>query len=212
MVNGEMIFLNISVIRYSDFRFIYFCIFVMFFVDMETSLKSNIAVIDEERLKNLFNKFFQALCVFASSYVEDDALAADIVQESYLSLWFHRGELRHEKSVKSFLYTMVRNNCLNSLKKEKSRKRGMAYMESDFFWENTLIRVESYRMLYNAIEELPHQTREIINLALDGLKNEEIAERLGVSINTVHTLKKVAYKKLKVALKDHYYLLFFLFS
>lgn len=76
------------------------------------------------------------------------------------------------------------------------------------FFADTLIEEEAYRILYNAVEALPVQTREVIQLALDGLKNSEIAEKMEISENSVHTLKKLAYKKLKTALKDYYYLLF----
>ena len=55
---------------------------------------------------------------------------------------------------------------------------------------------------------MPPQTRQVIQLSLDGLKNSEIAERLGVAESSVHTLKKIAYKKLRVMLKDYYYLVF----
>ena len=170
-----------------------------------------IEVLDERGLKDLFDEFFQALCVFAASYVKDDALAIDIVQESYLSLWFHRENLRERKNVKSFLYASVRNRCLNVLKQKKWERVDLSHLESESFLENTLIKVETYRMLYQAIEALPGQTREIMYLSMGGLKNHEIAEKLGVSIHTVHTLKKIAYKKLKMALKDYYYLLLLLF-
>ena len=156
--------------------------------------------IDENDLENLFDEFFQALCVFAESYVKDNALAVDMAQESFLALWFHRDRLRERGSIKSFLYTTVRNHCLNWIKKNRRRRQEFVQVESESFLETTIMRVETNRILYNAIDGLPPQTREIVLLSLDGLKNREIAEHLGVSENTVHTLKKSAYKKLKSTL------------
>ena len=72
---------------------------------------------------------------------------------------------------------------------------------------------ETFRILSEAIEKLPTQMRAIMQLALEGKKNAEIAERLNVSPETVHTLKKVAYKKLRAFLTDYYYcLLLFIYK
>lgn len=53
--------------------------------------------------------------------------------------------------------------------------------------------------------------RAIMRLAMEGKKNGEIAEYLNVSVETVHTLKKIAYKKLRIYLKDYYYFLIFFY-
>ena len=55
--------------------------------------------------------------------------------------------------------------------------------------------------------------RNVINYALEGLKNADIAQKMGVSENAVHAYKKDAYKRLKESMKDYYYLLdiFFLY-
>ena len=62
-------------------------------------------------------------------------------------------------------------------------------------------------VLTDAIDKLPDQMRAIMRLAMEGKKNGEIAEYLNVSVETVHTLKKIAYKKLRIYLKDYYYFL-----
>ena len=53
--------------------------------------------------------------------------------------------------------------------------------------------------------------RTVIYYALEGLKNAEIAQKMGVSENAVHAYKKEAYKRLKESMKDYYYLFEFLF-
>ena len=62
---------------------------------------------------------------------------------------------------------------------------------------------ETLRVLYNAIDKLPPQTKEIILIGLDGKDNNEIAATLNISVNTVKTLKKNAYKTLRELLVDH---------
>jgi RNA polymerase sigma-70 factor (ECF subfamily) len=69
---------------------------------------------------------------------------------------------------------------------------------------------ETYRIIYQAIYGLPHQSRKIILLSLKGYKNPEIAGELQVSLNTVKTLKKNAYRELRDKLKDHVFVFFLL--
>ena len=80
-------------------------------VENESSLR-----IDEQVFKKLFDKFYQALCVFASTYLKDDALSADIVQEGFVKFWNKREGFDNYFKVKSFLYTIVRNDCLNYIR------------------------------------------------------------------------------------------------
>jgi len=175
-------------------------------------LNNKILRIDEREFKNLFDEFYQALCVFASTYLKDDALAADIVQESFVKFWNKREGFDNYFKVKSFLYTMVRNDCLNYIRDHRLKREDLSVIESSKFYTEALVEEEVYRMFYNAVESLPQQTRQVIECALDGMKSSEIADRLGIAESSVHTLKKLAYKKLRVALKEYYYLIFIFLS
>ena len=163
---------------------------------------------NELAFKELFDEFYQALCVFALTYVKDQVQAADIVQEVFIKYWNRRGDFDNLFKVKSFLYTVVRNDCLNTIRDKKEIREDISLIESDAFFVDNLVEEEAYRIFYNAVESLPLQTREVIQLTLDGFKNAEIAVHMGIAESSVHTLKKLAYKKLKVTLKDYYYLVF----
>lgn len=172
-----------------------------------------IRVDDEQEFRNLFDEFYQTLCLFAVRFVKNDALAADIVQETFVKFWEQRADFDNELKVKSWLYTTVRNACLNILRNNREfilKEDSLGVFEGEPFFRDLLIERESYRIFYNAVDSLPEQTRRIIYLAIDGLKNGEIATELNVTESTVHRLKKIAYKKLKTMLKDDYYLLFLL--
>ena len=69
---------------------------------------------------------------------------------------------------------------------------------------------EVHRIFNHAIDNLPSQMRTVIHYSLDGLKNSEIAKEMGLSEGTVHAYKKEAYKKLRISMKEYYYLLPFL--
>ena len=70
-------------------------------------------------------------------------------------------------------------------------------MESDQYFSEHVIEEEVFNSLHNIIKDLPKSSREIMLLALNGLKNQEIADELGISVNTVKTQKKIGYSKVK---------------
>lgn len=163
---------------------------------------------DEVAFRQLFDEYYQALCLFAVHYLGNDAEAADVAQECFIKFWARRSDFAELIKIRSFLYTVVRNDCLNILRNDKRRQQRLAAMSEELFFRDSLVEEEALRMFYQAVETLPLQTRRVILLALDGLNNEHIALEMGISENTVHMLKKIAYKKLRILLREYYYLIF----
>ena len=122
--------------------------------------------------------------MFANQYVENDALAADIVQECFVKLWQLRDDFMYVHQIKSFFYTSVRNKSLNELEHTKVMNeyaQKVQEMSKDSFFQDKVIAEESYRILVDAIEKLPPQMKSIMQLALEGKSNPEIAETLNIS-------------------------------
>ena len=93
---------------------------------------------------------------------------------------------------------------MNHIRDEKTKSEiddKLNVLESESFFEETIIEEEVSSEVYEAIKDLSPQARKIVILSMNGLTNPEIAEDLQVSVNTVKTLKKVAYKKLRERLK-----------
>ena len=173
-----------------------------------------IALTNDKEFRRIFDNYYATLCMFANQYVENNALAADIVQECFVKLWQARFDIFYLHQIKSFLYTSVRNKALNELEHLKVKMeyaRKITEKSTESFYADHLLEDEVYRILIQAIDQLPEQMRAIMSLALEGTPNKEIAEKLEISTETVHTLKKIAYRKLRENLKDYYYLVFFLF-
>jgi RNA polymerase sigma-70 factor (family 1) len=149
----------------------------------------------------IYEQLFSPLYSFGLKYVKDTIQLEDFVQEAFVSFWKKRADFMNLISIKSFLYTSVRNSCLNYLKhqnvKRKNEKDLIYKLETDHYFQNAIIEEETFNKLYTEIKNLPASTQQIMLLALNGLKNPEIAEELGVSVNTVKTLKKNAYSKLR---------------
>lgn len=168
---------------------------------------------DEQVFRDLFDRYYVPLCIFAERYVEDEEQASDIVQECFAKVWLKQGDFQFVYQVRSFMYTCVRNSCLNELERRQVvsgyKEMTAARMEESTF-HDSLIEEEMHRIVMEAVDKLPLQSRNIIRLALESHSNAEIAEKLSVSKETVHTLKKGAYKKLRSFLKEYYYYVLFL--
>lgn len=111
-----------------------------------------------------------------------------------------------------FIYSSVRNKALNELEHSKvvyEYAQNVIEKKKDSFFHDAIVEEETYRIVSEAINKLPDQMKAIMQLSLEGKKNAEIADRLNISTETVHTLKKIAYKKLRENLKDYYYFLLF---
>lgn len=169
--------------------------------------------LNEQEFHNIFERYYVALCLFANQYMENDEASADIVQDSFANLWQIRDDFFYLHQVKAFLYTAVRNKALNELEHSKvvwEYAQKVIEKKKDSFFHDAVVEEETYRIVADAIDMLPDQMRAIMKLAMEGKKNNEIAAHLNVSAETVHTLKRIAYKKLRKHLKDYYYFLFFL--
>ncbi len=156
---------------------------------------------DKKAFREVFDSYFFSLTAFGFKYVPDQAAVEDMVQEAFISFWEKRRDFDHLNALKSFLYTSVRNKCLNYLKHQsvlKKHEDALVYeLESDHQHSRQVIEEETFNQLLTEIRALPESASEIMVLALNGLKNQEIADELNISINTVKTQKKIAYSKLK---------------
>lgn len=154
----------------------------------------------------IFDTFYSSLCLFTNKYINDFKESEDIAQEAFIIIWEKRKNFSNINSLKAFLYQTAKNKSLNAIKHLKVKNRyneaRIKELETENYFADHLIEEETHRIIIQRINELPPQSRKIILHSLKGLKNNEIAEKMEISINTVKTQKKIAYKKLKFQLKD----------
>lgn len=164
---------------------------------------------DEYAFRILFNKFYAPLCLFAERYLKDKDAAADIVQDTFIKYWNKHTDFDDYNKTKSFLYVSAYHARLNFLRDYRTNidVDECQQLQSEDFFEKTLLEEEAYRLLYQAIDKLPPRMKSVMQCALEGLKNSEIAERLGMSEYAVHAHKKEAYKRIREEMKDYYSLL-----
>jgi len=174
------------------------------------SEESNINITHSSEFKKIFDGHYAPLCLFAERYLDNFEDAADTVQEAFIKLWHRRKDFFNLYAIKSFLYTTVRNASLNKLahlKVEEKYKEWFVTIESEDFFHDHVIEQEFFRILWEAIQALPEQTRKVMLLAWDGKDNRTIAATLGIAEGTVHTHKKIGYRRLRESLQDHLLLL-----
>lgn len=167
---------------------------------------------DKEAFKIFFDGFYPTLCMFSKRYLIQEDAADDIVQEAFIYIWNKRKEIQSINHARSYLYRYVKNRSLNFIRDKKTL--GMIdceIIDSDLWYSKSIIVEETYEIIYNAINKLSPQGREVIEFSLDGLKNQEIADKLKISINSVKTIKLRAFKFLRKELKAYFITLFMLF-
>ena len=173
------------------------------------------AIVSHKEFKAFFETFFIPVYTLMQRYTGERELSRDFTQEAFVRVFEHWGEFETEENAKAFLYTVARRIYLDHCKHQKienqyqNRVNEEDLEEYDFLKEVT--QQEVSRILYDAVDKLPSQTRSIILLNLKGFNNTEVAERLGVSVNTIKSLKKSAYVTLRTLLsKDLLMILFVL--
>ncbi|MCK9304989.1 MAG: RNA polymerase sigma-70 factor [Bacteroidales bacterium] len=166
---------------------------------------------DHDAFRSLFENYFSPLLFFAESYVKSEETARDIVQDLFLKLTDHKEIFSSVTNLKSYLYTTVKNSCIKQLEHQAVRNRYSSnilttYQDEERFWIKVL-EEETYRILYQSIEKLPPQTRAVYQLSMNGLKNQEIADKLEISLETVKTHKQIGKKYLQKYMKDLFFIL-----
>jgi RNA polymerase sigma-70 factor, ECF subfamily len=166
----------------------------------------------------LFKTFYQPLCNYAYTFVQDKDDAEEIVQATFLSVWEKKETLEIRTAVKPYLYAMVRNACLNVLKHEKIKQQHveveLAVAERSVeSVTRTVMASELENRIYQAMEKLPEQCRIIFKLSrFEELKYAEIAEQLEISIKTVENQMGKALRIMREQLKDYLPLLIVLMN
>lgn len=143
---------------------------------------------DDRAFQKLFNKYWKSLYAFAYSFTKDEDISKDIVQEVWIKLWDKREELEID-NIKAYLHSMIRNKVFNQLRDNKTLviqlKEIDKYLTVDNISDLTDF-AHTNQMLEDAIAKLPYRNREIFILSrFDGLSNQDISEKLGISKRTV---------------------------
>ena len=145
-------------------------------------------------------KMYLPLVMYALRIVNDAQSAEDIVEDAFMKAWQLIEEGKEITDFKSYMYRMVRNACITFIRNRKETV-GLEFVpEAD---EEAVDTSERDARIWSAIDNLPEKCREIFLLSKrDGLTNEEIAERMGISVKTVKNQMTKAFSRLREALSS----------
>ena len=139
--------------------------------------------------------------------MKDQELAEDLVQDCFVKLWEKKPMIKHPNALRSYLYVMVKNECLNFIKlklKRQTREDNTTALNeiSEPAVLDMIIIAETNHEVFQAISSLPPKMQRVFRMSyIEGKKNKEIAKELNLSIDTIKHHKSRALILLKQKLR-----------
>lgn len=127
----------------------------------------------------------------AFKYLLNKELAEDAVQNLFLKLWLKKEEIDETKPINRYLFTMLKNDLLNMLRDSKKNIYLLEdclsmVLELEDNSQNENLKQEQMNIIQQALEQLSPQRRKVFEMKVSGkYSNQEIADKLNLSINTI---------------------------
>lgn len=155
---------------------------------------SRLKVGDEQVWGELFRDCYPLMCHLAFQFTKDRSASESITMDIFTDLWTRRSALDEDKPIKPYLLKAVRYRCINYLK--SFHIKNMTPLEEETFLDDEildgsyplgrLMDDEFSDIVDKSVGELPEASRRVFEMSrADGLKYDEIAKSLGISVNTV---------------------------
>ena len=180
------------------------------------SLKSG----NNQAYKYIYDHHYVLLCKIAYEFLKDDFLAESIVDDIIFHLWEKRDTLEITTSLRSYLVQAVRNRCINYLNLEREKREvRFSVIDQQGEWINSVFPSDDYPLarlleneleqeIRNAIDRLPEECKVVFKKSrFEEKRYEQIAEELGISVNTVKYHIKNAISRLSADLSKYLLLL-----
>lgn len=138
----------------------------------------------------VFNYYYSSLCAFSAQYLNERNAVEDLVQDFFVSLWVDAPRIQIKVSLKSYLFTSIKNRCLDHQKHKKISEKYQNFVlfskdnqnsSTDQYFAESELR----QACQKSMEKLSPRCREIFEMSrLKGLSNQEIADKLGITKRT----------------------------
>ncbi len=175
----------------------------------DTDLAKKIRIGNDRAFKEMYDRYHVQLYYIARQYLKSPELAEDAVQEVFVKLWVKRSGIDLSKSIKSYLFTILKNHLLNELRKKKEVLLCYHEVEEKQFQKKNgtsdqVIYNEYLDVVKKGMKGLTDREREIFELkSVKNYTNSEISELLDINIRTVKTHYYHSAKYIRSYLQKH---------
>jgi RNA polymerase sigma-70 factor (ECF subfamily) len=187
--------------------------------------KNELKLGNPKAFKEVFRVLYPRLKGYCRLFIHNEDQIEDIIQESFITLWEKHDTIKPDKSVESFVFVIVRNSCLNYLKKEKLNNNQinldkikieeLQYLYQLDFTNKEEKSVEELLIesFQSAVNELPDKMKQVFTLCkIEGRKQKEVAEELGISLKMVEKHISKSKQQIRNKLANQYPLLIVLIT
>lgn len=168
---------------------------------------------DRKAFETIYRLYSNNLYIIANSYISDRYIAEDLVQEVFVRLWDNREKLSIRSNINGYLFMMVKNKCLDHLRKprhtvsieegENLSVGGINFFALQDEGASKMIETELEQSIYEAIDLLPDACKAVfLKTRMEGMKYREAAHELNISVKTVESHMTKALKHMRVYLKE----------
>lgn len=173
------------------------------------SISQQVRARNRAEFNKLFRSNYHQLCNYACTYLFDLSVAKDMVQDVFVQIW-NRSERfpeMNDSAVKSYLYTAVRNKCLDYLKKLKTKDQYefeiLKQARISESGDSKMDSIELEGILQHSIAEMSSTHQKILEYKAQGLKNKEVSSKLSLSVRTLEWHTLTIRKKIKEIIKNY---------
>jgi RNA polymerase sigma-70 factor (ECF subfamily) len=152
----------------------------------------------------IYYEFYPFVFALVSNMTDSSEDTKDLVHDIFAKLFAGHGRFANRESIRSLLNQIGVNHCLNYLKKrERKTKRTTEFIDESMFpddgaVESTEARAAYFNLIWRAIQKLQDDKRRFFLLSFkEDLSNQQLAERLGISVQTVANKKTIILKTVK---------------
>lgn len=153
-----------------------------------------------------FNNYYKDLCNYLLAISGDSELTEEIAQQAFVKLWYKRESLSiQDNALKPYFFRMAYNLFIDAKRKEKKKYKLLEHLKVEAYSNLVDIDNSQYeqklKLIDDEIENLPDQCKRVFILGKkEGLKYQEISEKLHISIKTVEVHMSKALKRLRTQL------------
>jgi len=152
---------------------------------------------DIPSFEGLFRFYYPRMRRYAIHFLQDEEEANDLIQDVFMQLWTKRDELNEEKNIIAFLFTLLKNKCLNSLKKkvvENKYIQKQSFLSSELLYDLSMTQTTDFKSMESQlnveieslISQMPDKCGVVFRLKwIEGKKIKEIASTLNISTTMV---------------------------